>query len=242
MIILALDSALTSCSAAVIRDGGILSEIFEERTRGQAERLIPMCQEACRNADVSFDGLDVIAVTRGPGTFTGVRIGLAAARGLALALNSPLVGVTTLDVVARNVIEAGLVKNMTRFAVALDARRSEVYLQLFDVINGDAVAVSEPAECPLENIADCLDRKVAMVLGSGAELVKSYLPAEMAGELNFPDFPSQPNAATVGLVALTSLDSGDVFDGGGFNKVSPLYLRPPDAVAAKPISYPFQNQ
>ncbi len=242
MIILALDSALTSCSAAVIRDGGILSEIFEERTRGQAERLIPMCQEACRNADVSFDMLDAIAVTRGPGTFTGVRIGLAAARGLALALNSPLVGVTTLEVVARNVIEAGLVKNMSRFAVALDARRSEVYLQLFDVINGDAVAASDPAACPLENIADCLDRKVAMVAGNGAELVQSSLSPDAADRLNFPVFPCQPNAATVGLVALTSLDFGDGIDGGGFNKVSPLYLRAPDAVAAKPIIYPFQNQ
>ncbi len=203
--------------------------------RGQAERLIPMCQEACRNAAVSFDALDAIAVTRGPGTFTGVRIGLAAARGLAVALNSPLVGVTTLEVVARNVVESK--KNMTRFAVALDARRSEVYLQLFDVINGGLVAASEPAACPLENIADCLDRKVTMVVGSGAELVKSSLSPDAADRLNFPDFPCQPNAATVGRIAITRLD-----DARGYDRVSPLYLRPPDAVAAKPVTYPFQNQ
>jgi len=90
--ILALDSALSSCSAAVIEDGKILCELYENRMRGQAERLIPMCQEVCATAGLSFADLDALAVTCGPGTFTGVRIGLAAAKGLALALDIPLVG------------------------------------------------------------------------------------------------------------------------------------------------------
>ncbi|PCI34562.1 MAG: tRNA (adenosine(37)-N6)-threonylcarbamoyltransferase complex dimerization subunit type 1 TsaB [Alphaproteobacteria bacterium] len=234
MIILALDSALSSCSAAVIKDGEIVSEIFENRMRGQAERLLPLCQEVCAEAGLSFDDLDAIAVTRGPGTFTGVRIGLAAAKGLALALDIPLIGVTTLSVSARNAA-----KNSCegRIAIAHDARRSEVYLQIFDLKAGQVTAVSEPLAVPLAEVATHLEERVTALMGTGAELVQGFLSPEVRGRLDLPDISAQPHAGIIGQMAWERLEAGGVID-----EVVPLYLRAPDAVAAKPITYPFQNQ
>lgn len=234
MNILALDSALSSCSAAVIKDGEILSEIFENRMRGQAERLLPMCQEVCGKAGLSFADMDAVAVTRGPGTFTGVRIGLAAAKGLALALDIPLVGVSTLDVAARNMANDVC---EGRIAIAHDARRSEVYLQIFDLKDGHAIPASDPIAVPICDVGLHLDDKVTTLVGTGVELVKSALSQDVMERLNFPDVQTEPNAGTVGRMAFERLGAGGMPD-----EVVPLYLRPPDAVAAKPITYPFQNK
>ncbi|VAX08201.1 tRNA threonylcarbamoyladenosine biosynthesis protein TsaB [hydrothermal vent metagenome] len=245
MIILALDSALSSCSAAVIKDGKIISELFEDRMRGQAERLVPMCLEVCDKADVTFEDLTAIAVTRGPGAFTGVRIGLATAKGLALALGLPLVAVTTLEAVAQNLAEAmGRPQNklpVGRMAIALDARRSEVYLQVFDITGRDDMPilrpVSEPAAVPLMKISDYLDEKVTHLVGTGADLVKPYLAREFIRKIAFPAAKNQPNAGRVGLIAAKRLKAGEIPD-----NIAPLYLRAPDAVAANPVTYAFQNQ
>lgn len=238
MIILALDSALSSCSAAVVKDGEILSEIFEMRLRGQAERLVPMCQEACLKAGLSFAELDAIAVTCGPGTFTGVRIGLAAAKGLALALDVPLVGISTLEVTARNMARNAF-RDMAecQIAVAHDARRSEVYFQLFDLKNDHVIAASQPLAVPLCDMGQHLDDRVTAVVGTGAGLVKSCLPDKVTARLNFPEMVMESNGGTVGRIACDRIASGDQIE-----EVVPLYLRPPDAVAPKPITYPFQNQ
>ncbi len=237
MIILALDSALTSCSAAVIKDGKIISELFEDRMRGQAERLVPMCQEACDKAGVSFEDLTAIAVTRGPGAFTGVRIGLATAKGLALALGLPLMAVTTLEVVAHNLMQNLTKVHRARAAIAIDARRSEVYLQIFDITGGAPLPVSEPAAVPLTKISDHLDEKLTHLGGTGADLLKPYLAPEFMQKIVFPAMSNQPNAGRVGLIAAKRFKAGEIPD-----KIAPLYLRAPDAVAAKPVTYAFQNQ
>jgi tRNA threonylcarbamoyladenosine biosynthesis protein TsaB len=218
----------------VIKDGKILSEIFEDRMRGQAERLLPMCQEACAAAEISFGDLSAVAVTRGPGTFTGVRIGLAAAKGLALALNISLVGMTTLEVLARSLAENGATG---RVAIVLDARRSEVYLQSFDFKNGLNMPIGEPAAVPLEDVRAHLDPAVTALFGTGVNLVKPLLSQDMLKRLDFPGLSPQLNAGTMAVMVYEKMVAGET---GG--NVTPLYLRPPDAVAAKPVTYPFQNQ
>ncbi len=238
MNILALDSALSSCSAAVMKDGKILSEIFEKRLRGQAERLVPMCQEACDEAAVPFDQLNAIAVTCGPGTFTGVRIGLATAKGLSLALDIPLIGVTTLEAVARYVVSEGRQGQLKgKIAIVHDARRSEVYMQIFDQNDKAVIAVTEPAAIPLVDIEQYFGEGIALVVGSGAGLVKTHLSHDTLGRVYFPEMEAQPQARIIAQIAAERLLAEDVSA-----DVTPLYLRPPDAVAAKPIVYPFQNQ
>ena len=125
MKLLAVDTALGACSVAVLEDDVVLVHRLEFMERGHAEALAPMVEEAMAAAGVPFAAIDRLAVTTGPGTFTGQRVGLAFMRGLRVALGKPLVGVTTLSAMAQGArAETGLA-----LAAALhDARRNEVYL------------------------------------------------------------------------------------------------------------------
>lgn len=108
MIVLAIDTALDACSVAIVRDDVVLANLSERMQRGQAERLAPMAREEADAAGISFSELDRIAVTTGPGSFTGVRVALSFARALALALSKPCIGVSTLEALALQSGEDGL--------------------------------------------------------------------------------------------------------------------------------------
>jgi tRNA threonylcarbamoyladenosine biosynthesis protein TsaB len=108
MIVFALDTALDACSVAVVASGETLAHACEAMARGQAERIAPMAREAMETAGLNFSEIDRIAVTVGPGSFTGVRVGLAFARGLSAALQRPCVGISTLQALALEAGEDGL--------------------------------------------------------------------------------------------------------------------------------------
>jgi tRNA threonylcarbamoyladenosine biosynthesis protein TsaB len=166
--VLGFDCAGGACSAAVLVDGRIASHRFAAMERGQAEALVPMIKSALDEAAVHVGALDLIAVTRGPGSFTGLRTGLAAARGLALASRLPLIGVTCFDAAAEAAKdEAG----GRPLVVALESKREELFLQRFD-----PAGPGEPALVPREAwgafvpdadfvLAGDATRRLAMALG-----------------------------------------------------------------------------
>lgn len=128
MIVLALDTCLQACSAAVMRDGAVLAVRAERLEKGHAERLAPLVAEVLAEAKISAGEVTRIGVTTGPGSFTGVRVGLAFARGLAVGNGAALVGMTTLEAMAEAVsAHDGAVRG-----VLLDGRRGQVYGQLFE--------------------------------------------------------------------------------------------------------------
>ena len=138
MRILGFDTATSACSAAVWEDGRIAARRFEPMSRGQSERLMPMVREVLSEAGADFPDLDLLAVTTGPGAFTGLRIGLAAARGMALAGDLACFGGTTLDAVAAGASETERQKE--NVLVVLDSKRAEVYAQAF---RSDLLPLSE---------------------------------------------------------------------------------------------------
>jgi len=138
--LLVIDTCLPACQAAVVADGVVLAALSEPMARGHQERLAPMTGEVMAASCLAFSDLDRIAVTVGPGSFTGLRVGLAFAKGLAMALAIPCVGVGTLAALAASLEGGG------RRTAAIDAGRGAVFLQAFD---GDA-ELGPPESLPLK--------------------------------------------------------------------------------------------
>ena len=130
MRVLAIDTALGACSAAILdtHQGGIVARESLPMLRGHAEALMPLIRRIMEEAGTAFRDLDRVVVTTGPGSFTGLRVGIAAARGIALAINKPAVGLSTLSAYAAPYLADD---EKTPVVVAIDARHSHVYLQVF---------------------------------------------------------------------------------------------------------------
>ncbi len=218
MKVLAFDTALGACSAAVVESGRVLAKAFEPRTRGHAEALMPMVERVRAEACLEYEDIDRLAVTVGPGTFTGLRVGLSAARGLALAAGKPLVGLTTLEVLAA----AAMLENAQHeghVSVLIDARRGQVYRQSF---GPDRRPLNNAEAIDIGNIADQLPPGPGGLAGSGVAIAAEVL-RECRADLIRLDAPEQPDAVIVAaLGALRELDADAA-------PPNPLYLRPPDA-------------
>lgn len=215
MKILAVDTALGACSVAVLDDGKTLAHKLVFMERGHAEALAPMVEEAMRDAGVGFPALDRLAVTTGPGTFTGQRVGLAFMRGLRVALKKPLIGITTLEAMCA----AALAESDSMNAAAIhDAKRSEAYLAI--VSNRELVVT--PTLVPLGEAAQIIANATAGIIalaGTAAEQISS----DFTVLHREPVLTSmrQPDALWVARLALHALAPDKA--------PSPLYLRAPDA-------------
>jgi tRNA threonylcarbamoyladenosine biosynthesis protein TsaB len=203
VIVLGLDTALPACSVAVVDGERVLARLSEPMTRGHQERLASMTQEAMAAAGTGFDALDRIGVTVGPGSFTGLRVGLAFAKGLALALDIPCVGIGSLQALAASVGGEG------RTIASIDAKRGQVYLQLFE----DGVALSEPEALELADAGGRMSG-VGRLVGPGAGVLHPFAPEAEIVDLHAAD--------PVAVARLTAQARELV-------PPQPIYLRPPDA-------------
>ena len=213
MLILAFDTTAAACSVALWRDGTIVSAACEAMGRGHAEALVPMIEALMARAGITYTSLDRIAVTVGPGSFTGVRVGLATARGLGLAAAKAVVGVTTTEVLAAAVPPAAL-GGRSRILVAIDTKRGDLYVQQFDGNAQpltDIIALSPPA------LDLWLGSGPLVVVGDGAALVA----AAVGPNAVLSQTTALPDPAVIASLAATRTPH----EGGPL----PLYIHPPAA-------------
>jgi tRNA threonylcarbamoyladenosine biosynthesis protein TsaB len=205
--ILAVDTALGACSVAVLDGEKILAHCFVLMDRGHAEALAPMAEETMRESGIAFAALDRLAVTTGPGTFTGQRVGLAFMRGLRIALKKPLTGITTLAAMAAQAMEE---MKLTRAAAVHDARRDEFYVE---TIPGSGPAILARAQGV--DVLSAFSSEPFALAGTGAVAMAERLKNAALSSVR------QPDALFVARLAMTAPESSEA--------PRPLYLRAPDA-------------
>ena len=218
MNILAIDTALGACSAAVLSGGRVLARRHEEMLRGHAEALAPMVRDVMAESGLAFRQLDRLAVTTGPGTFTGQRVGLAFVRALVVALQRPAVGITTLDAIAAEALRQS---DKGWCAVVHDAKRAEVY---FGARHRDGV-LQEPVLLAAEDAVQRMcefaraGHGAPVLAGTAAAAFATRLePLAVAAEVSAT---TQPDAIFVARLAMLAPEPD--------HPPRPLYLRAPDA-------------
>lgn len=217
--ILALDASGAACSVAIWRSGEVAAHRYRPMTRGHAEALVPMVEDALGAAGLAMPAVSAVAVTVGPGSFTGVRAGLAAGHGFALARDLPLVGVDSFDALARAVSPGRRAGRI--LAVAIDTRRRDLYFKVFDASGAPLV---EACVLKPEDAADCLSSAAVAVAGDGR---RTLLPL-LAGHDPLEVPLDAPDARHVAVIAAERLAGSAL----GHPPV-PLYLREPEAVVPK---------
>lgn len=225
-MLLAFDTTLDICSVALLNGAGeVTTHIRRQMNRGHAEALVPMIAEAMEAAGAGMGAVERVAVTTGPGTFTGVRVGVSAARGLALAQRLPVAGITTLEMLAGGAFFSGEYSEGTKILAAIDARRDQAYVALYQ-IDGPGGGfplrcLAEPAAIELGEIAAWLDgisepSGEIITVGSAAEILAGPIK-----KLHAVD--TQADAAVVARLAAALPEARWA------EKPRALYLRPPDA-------------
>lgn len=222
MITLAIDTASLNCAVALMQDGRVVARVSEKIGKGHAEKLIGQIIEACSLAKIELSSIDRIAVNIGPGSFTGVRIGVATARGLALALVKPAIGVSSLEAIG---FEAHGHFPKSHIIALIDAGRDMVYRQDFDE-NLQPLAPATVQNC--EEVVAGLDEK-AILAGPFSRAI-AHLAGFKESSVYFLDAPD--------VASFAKLSQNKLPDGSP----KPLYLREADAKPQMSFSVPRKKE
>ncbi len=215
MLILAFESTAKAASAALVRDGKLISQFSQCSGLTHSRTLLPMGEDMLKNAELTLQDVDLIAVAHGPGSFTGVRIGVSMVKGLAWAADKPCVGVSTLEAMAWHGLAAGGL-----ICPVMDARRSQVYNALFRMEDGRPVRLTEDRPIALTELAEELRayKERVFLVGDGAELSFRTL-----SELGLPCVlaPENLRMQSAWGVAMAAMDK----EPGSADSLLPVYLR-----------------
>ena len=215
MRVLAIDTALEACSAAVFdTSSGVLASETRGMARGHAEHLMPLIARVMNEGGFEFADLDRIAVTTGPGSFTGLRVGISAARGIALVAGKPAIGLSTLAAFAAPLIAAD---DGTQVVATIDARHEHIYLQVFGV-NGRTLV--PPRMATVRDATRAAMTAPARIIGSGAKKVAAAWPKGAEPPLSV----EQRGAPDIEWIARLGAAAPEAH-----GAPKPLYLREPDA-------------
>ena len=213
MLILAMESTAKAASVALVRDGTLVAQSTQCSGLTHSRTLLPMAEDLLKNAGVKLSEVDRFAVAHGPGSFTGVRIGVAAVKGLAWAAEKPAVGVSTLEAMAWHGVAAG---EGSLICCAMDARRNQVYNALFEIKNGTPVRLTEDRAISVDALVSDLkaDSRTPFLVGDGAHLCKAALEDAVLA-------PENLRMQSAWGVAMAALDMPDA----SADALQPVYLR-----------------
>jgi tRNA threonylcarbamoyladenosine biosynthesis protein TsaB len=216
MLILAIDTGLDACAAAVLdtRASKLIARETQSMKRGHAEALMPLIARVMTEAAIGFAALDRIAVTTGPGSFTGLRVGLSAARGIALAAGKPVVGVTTLTAYAAPVVSTN---SEPAVLAAIDARHDQVY---FQVVSGDGGSLVPPRIAPIDEALGASRFGTLHLVGNAAGMLADRWHADAPPPSQVDDMPAPDITWVAWLGAAVNPETA---------AARPYYLRAPDA-------------
>ena len=234
MLILAFETSAKAASVALLKDGKLLGECYQNTGLTHSQTLLVMAQSLLDQCGKTVEDVTAAAVAAGPGSFTGIRIGVAAAKGLAFSVDKPAVGVSTLAALARNVAFAdGLV------VCAMDARRQQVYNANFAAENGTLTRLTPDRAISLADLAEELpnESRPVTLAGDGAHLVFDYfaehgIPCRLA-----PPHLIMENAMSVALEAEELARQGKLISA---QELEAFYLRPPQADPLKKKPAPIK--
>jgi tRNA threonylcarbamoyladenosine biosynthesis protein TsaB len=224
MLILAIDTALEACAAAVLDTAAnkVIGRESQSMKRGHAEALMPVIARVMKAAGLSFGDLDRVAATTGPGSFTGLRVGLSAARGIALAAEKPAIGITTLAAYAAPIVSEG---GAAPVISAIDARHNNVY---FQVVTGDGSSLIRPRVATIEEALDASKYGAAHLVGNAAGILGERWPPDAPPPSRVESQPAPEIAWVAWLGAAVSPAAAPP---------RPYYLRAPDVTGPKNPSH-----
>ncbi len=218
MLVLAIDSAMNGCSACVFdSDEGVLNAQHLDIVRGQAEHLMPLINDVMQKSDVNYSDLDMIAVTQGPGAFTGMRIGLSTAKSIGMVINKPVVGVSCFEAVLESYLDdRKAVDAVPFYGVILETKRKDYYFQMFE---GDISAGDDAAAMDARDISLVTQDKECLFVGDAVE--------RYADEIGQDIKSVSINAPKAGIIARLAIDKYKNKDKNAIN-CAPVYLRLPE--------------
>ena len=215
MLILAFESSAKAASAALVKDGKLISQYSQCSGLTHSRTLLPMAEDMLKNAEMKLSDVDLIAVAHGPGSFTGIRIGVSTVKGLAWAAEKPCVGVSTLEALAWHGVACD-----AYVCPVMDARRNQVYNAIFKIENGRPVRITEDRPIALSELAEEIRAIGApmFLVGDGAELTEKYLIEQGLACTVAPENLRWQSAWGVAMAAMDK-EAGDA------DSLLPVYLR-----------------
>lgn len=227
MRILALDTSTRSCSVAVVDQGDLLAEVTSGNGRTHSRHLMAMIDSALDLSGLNLSMIDGLAFTCGPGSFTGLRIGISTILGLASATRKPIAGVSGLDALAMQAAAPGIT-----ICPLIDGRRGEVYCARYRWVNGDLIKDVAENVLPPELAINDLSAP-ALFAGNGALLYQALIRSRLGDGARFaPVCQNTLRASTIAWLSMKRFETGDVDD---IFRYEPMYIRRPDAKIPAPF-------
>lgn len=220
MVILGIESSAPSASAAIVKDGKLLSEMFLNVGLTHSVTLLPLIRQAVEGAGISVDDIDAVAVSNGPGSFTGVRIGVSAAKGIAQPAEKICVPVSTLEAIAYPLINSNAI-----VVSVMDARCQQVYCAVFECLHSEMIRIAQDDAISLDKLCELLKtfEKDIILIGDGSDIAYDYLKTEIPHLYKASPIYKYQKASSVAMIAENKIKNNEGLTSA--NDLVPLYLR-----------------